>query len=122
MNSKNDSCKFENDAKRLSALAHPVRLRIVKHLVHDNACCVKILVERVGLAQSTVSQHLKTLLNVDLVTYQTRGQSSWYEINREEFAKLSDSLNVMFDECCNCDEARLSTENITRQKYRCDTV
>ncbi|WP_162652470.1 metalloregulator ArsR/SmtB family transcription factor [Lentilitoribacter sp. Alg239-R112] len=115
MNTKNTSCKFENDAKRLSALAHPVRLKIVRHLVHENACCVKNLVERVDLAQSTVSQHLKTLLNAGLVTYQTRQQSSWYEINREEFAKLSDSLNVMFDECCNCEIMPSSDKNVTKK-------
>lgn len=116
MNDKNDSCKFENDAKRLSALAHPVRLKIVQHLVHENACCVKILVERVDLAQSTVSQHLKTLLNAGLVTYQTRQQSSWYEINREEFAKLSDSLNIMFDECCNCDAVHSSDSDVIKNR------
>lgn len=116
MNVENDSCKFENDAKRLSALAHPVRLKIVRHLVHENACCVKSLVERVDLAQSTVSQHLKTLLNAGLVSYQTRQQSSWYEINREEFAKLSDSLNVMFDECCRCDTVHSSDKNVTKSR------
>lgn len=114
MNIKDVTCKFENDAKRLSALAHPVRLKIVQHLVHEDACCVKNLVERVDLAQSTVSQHLKTLLNAGLVTYQTRQQSSWYEINREEFAKLSDSLNVLFDECCKCDVVHSSDNNVTK--------
>lgn len=116
MNVEHSSCKFEDDAKRLSALAHPARLKIVRHLVHENACCVKSLVERVDLAQSTVSQHLKTLLNAGLVTYQTRQQCSWYEINREEFAKLSDSLNVMFDECCNCDAVSDQTKTVTKSR------
>lgn len=93
-------CETEKQAMQLAALAHPARLKIVQQLAGGNACCVKHLVPCVDLAQSTVSQHLKTLLNANLVTLQTRQQASWYELNKEEFSKLSVSLNSMFDRCC----------------------
>ena len=61
----------ENQDARLAAdlfaLAHPVRLAIVRHLAEADACCNKDVVNRVGLAQSTVSQHLKILVDAGLV-------------------------------------------------------
>lgn len=93
-------CDIEKLASQLAALAHPARLKIVQQLAKENACCVKHLVCCVDLAQSTVSQHLKTLLNAELVTYQARQQSSWYEINRHEFSKLSLDVSDIFNACC----------------------
>lgn len=94
----------EKQAVKLAALAHPARLKIVQQLANENACCVKHLVGMTDLAQSTVSQHLKTLLKADLVFYRTEKQASWYEINREEFSQLSKDLDLMFKDCCKgCD-------------------
>ncbi|MGL4490479.1 MAG: ArsR/SmtB family transcription factor [Rhizobiaceae bacterium] len=56
-----DSTSDEQLAAQLLALAHPVRLAIIRHLAASDACCNKDVVARVGLAQSTVSQHLKVL-------------------------------------------------------------
>lgn len=95
---------IEKQAVKLAALAHPARLKIVRQLANENACCVKHLVGTTDLAQSTVSQHLKTLLKADLVFFRTEKQASWYEINREEFAQLSRELDHMFKDCCKgCD-------------------
>ena len=51
-------------AARLAALSHPARLRILRHLSGRGACCCKEVVEQLDLAQSTVSQHLKVLVDV----------------------------------------------------------
>lgn len=109
-------CDLEKQASQLAALAHPARLKIVQQLAKENACCVKYLVCCVDLAQSTVSQHLKTLLNAGLVTYQTRQQSSWYEINRQEFSKLSVDLSDMFNACC--DHCELPSEMPTNESKK----
>ena len=101
--------QFQIDPEKLSALAHPVRLRIIGQLAKSNACCVKDLVDCSDLAQSTISQHLKKLLNANLVRYQTFQQSSWYELNREEFESLAVTLDEMF-EFCRCSEANLNCE------------
>ena len=54
-------------AARLSALAHPARLAILRHLSARHCSCCKDVVQSVELAQSTVSQHLKVLVEAGLV-------------------------------------------------------
>jgi ArsR family transcriptional regulator, arsenate/arsenite/antimonite-responsive transcriptional repressor len=92
-------------ARRLAALSHPVRLSILRCLGSGDACCVKDLVGRVGLAQSTVSQHLKTLLDAGLVTYRPDRQSSRYSLDAEALASVSGALDIIVrdvcDGCCN---------------------
>jgi len=59
-----DTCDADNSiAAGLAALSHPARLRIVRHLSGAKACCCRDVVERLDLAQSTVSQHLKVLVD-----------------------------------------------------------
>lgn len=48
-------------ASILKALAHPARIAILQHIIKQNACICNDLVEELGLAQATISQHLKEL-------------------------------------------------------------
>lgn len=93
---------LQKDAMQLAALAHPVRLEIVRHLAARDACCVKDLVARSDLAQSTISQHLKKLVDAELVHYKPFHQQSHYVLNRDEFSGLSERLDHIFDLCCAC--------------------
>ncbi|MGN6549368.1 MAG: ArsR/SmtB family transcription factor [Pararhizobium sp.] len=86
--------------RRLAALAHPVRLRILRQLAERDACCVKDVVARVGLAQSTVSQHIKVLVSAGLVTYQPDRQASCYRLDRGALAALSREIRDLLDACC----------------------
>jgi DNA-binding transcriptional ArsR family regulator len=63
-------------ARKLAALAHPVRLRLLRDLGAADSCCVKDLVGRIGLAQSTVSQHLKVLVDAELVRFRADTRTS----------------------------------------------
>ena len=54
-------------AGKLAALSHPARIGILLHLAGSGPCCCKQVVERFDLAQSTVSQHLKVLVDAGLV-------------------------------------------------------
>ena len=45
-------------ATSLKALAHPARIAILQYIVKQNACICNDLVEELGLAQATISQHL----------------------------------------------------------------
>lgn len=67
-------------ARRFSALADPVRLRLLSILSTsaDGAVCACDLVEPVGRSQSTVSHHLKILRAAGLVTSERRGTNIWY--------------------------------------------
>lgn len=86
--------------RRLAALAHPMRLRILRQLAERDACCVKDIVGRVGLAQSTVSQHIKVLVSAGLVSYQSNRQSSCYSLDRAALAALSREIRDLLDACC----------------------
>jgi len=87
-------------AGQLGALAHPARIHILQHLSGCGACCCKDVVERLDLAQSTVSQHLKVLVDARLVRMSAEGQRSRYEVDREAVAKLSRAVGGLLDACC----------------------
>ncbi len=50
------------------ALAHPARLRILRLLAQTPGCIGGDIVRAVGLAQSTVSEHLRILKSAGLIT------------------------------------------------------
>lgn len=85
---------------RLGALAHPARLRILRHLSGHSACCCKDVVECLDLAQSTVSQHLKILVEAGLVTYRPERPRSVYRIDRAALSGMSEGLSALIDKCC----------------------
>src|SRR5512134_931431 len=66
----------------LKALADPARLRLLSLIQAqpDGEACVCHLVEPLGLAQGTVSHHLKALRNAGLVTREQRGSWAYYRV------------------------------------------
>ena len=87
-------------AARLAALSHPARIEILKHLSASNSCCCREVVDHLDLAQSTVSQHLKILVEAGLVRFAPDRQRSRYEVDREALAGVSASLNALVNSCC----------------------
>ncbi|MDZ7613515.1 MAG: metalloregulator ArsR/SmtB family transcription factor [Flavobacteriaceae bacterium] len=68
-------------ASLAKALAHPARIAIIQQLFELNACVCGDLVEEIGLAQPTISQHLKELKNAGLITGNVEGTSMCYCID-----------------------------------------
>ena len=64
------------------------------------SCCVKEMVSQVGMAQSTVSQHLKVLVEAGLVNYRTERPRSCYRINADALGDLADEIGEMINHCC----------------------
>ena len=87
-------------ALRLHALAHPARLAILRMLACRDACCCKDVVAEVGLAQSTVSQHLRTLVEAGLVSYRPDRQSSRYSLDRAALGALARNVGSLLEVCC----------------------
>lgn len=87
-------------AEKLAALAHPARIEILQHLAGVEACCCKEVVERLDLAQSTVSQHLKVLVEAGLVRLTPQSRRSRYEVDREALAGLAGAVGGMLASCC----------------------
>lgn len=87
-------------AARFAALSHPARIEILKHLSASNSCCCREVVDHLDLAQSTVSQHLKILVEAGLVRFQPDRQRSRYEVDRAALADVSASLTALVNSCC----------------------
>lgn len=83
------------------ALAHPARLKILRHLLRENRCICGRIVEQLPLAQSTVSQHLKILKESGLVMGEVEGPKTCYCVDRRTLASLFESLAVL---CCGKNE------------------
>lgn len=69
-------------AVTLRALADPARLRIISMVAaHDTSeACVCDLTEPLGLAQPTVSHHLKVLMDAGFLTRAKRGTWAYYRL------------------------------------------
>lgn len=89
----------EDVARKLAALSHPARIEILRRLA-GSSCCCKEVVEHLDLAQSTVSQHLKILVEAGLVVYQPERQRSRYRIDQAALADVSRSVSAIVDSCC----------------------
>jgi ArsR family transcriptional regulator len=70
------------------AIAHPVRLQIVRLLAARSACVCGEIVELLPLAQSTVSEHLRILKEAGLVKGEIDGPRVCYCLKPEGLATL----------------------------------
>ena len=82
-------------AALLKALGDPTRLRLLSLIAaHDGGeACVCDLTDPVGLAQPTVSHHLRVLLEAGLVTRERRGAWSFYRTVPEQLQAVADALS-----------------------------
>ncbi|TIP22210.1 MAG: winged helix-turn-helix transcriptional regulator [Mesorhizobium sp.] len=87
-------------ATRFAALSHPARIEILKHLSASSCCSCREVVDHLDLAQSTVSQHLKILVEAGLVRFEADRQRSRYAVDRATLAEVSASLAALVDSCC----------------------
>ena len=65
----------------LKALADPARLQLVSHVASSRGeVCACDLNDVVGLAQPTVSHHLKVLVDAEILAREKRGVWAWYRV------------------------------------------
>lgn len=96
--------KIANYAK---ALAHPARIAILRILVSKQSCVCGDIVDELPLSQSTVSQHLQTLINAGLIKGEIEGPKVCYCIDEKEWSlaqktmvQLFESLEYKLPVCC----------------------
>lgn len=79
------------------ALADPTRLRLVSLVAgaSDGEACVCDLTEPVGLAQPTVSHHLKALVDAGILTREQRGRWAYYALAPGAHAALTGHLDTL---------------------------
>jgi ArsR family transcriptional regulator, arsenate/arsenite/antimonite-responsive transcriptional repressor len=82
-------------ARGFSALADPVRLRVLSILAAspEGEVCVCDLVEPLARTQPTVSHHLKILSEAGLVRSDRRGKWVWYSLDRARLAELKAAID-----------------------------
>jgi len=79
-------------AARFKALADPTRVAIINCLSAVDEVCVCNLTETFGLAQPTISHHLKVLREAGLVESSRRGTWAYYRLVPEAVAALRGAL------------------------------
>jgi predicted transcriptional regulator len=80
----------------LKAIAHPARIAILQEIIKANSCICGDLVNELGLAQATISQHLKELKNAGLIQGTIEGVSVCYCINPENWRELEKAIGGFF--------------------------
>lgn len=79
-------------ASTFSALAHPLRLKILEKL-RNGACCVCKIIPYVGGEQSNVSHHLAILRKTGIVRNKKKGLEVWYEVIDPKVFDIVDLVN-----------------------------
>lgn len=74
------------------ALGHPARIRIVRTLIAKQACIGCDLVDETGLAQSTVSEHLRILQAAGIITGEIERPRVCYSLNPTALQPLREFL------------------------------
>jgi len=79
-------------ATAYKALGNPVRLRILRTLAGREGCFCGDIVDIFGMAQSTISHHLKILKDAGLILGSERGTWVCYCLDRDRLRQLADRL------------------------------
>jgi DNA-binding transcriptional ArsR family regulator len=91
--------KLDRHAEQLSALGHPIRLSILRFVVqagNDGAAAGEIQ-SHVDLPASTLSHHLKRLVDAGLMT--TRGEGTFHYYSAE-YPALRALTDYLWEDCC----------------------
>jgi DNA-binding transcriptional ArsR family regulator len=91
--------RLEQNAARLKALGHPVRLSILRFVVQGPEAGTPAgeLQERLGIPASTLSHHLATLTEARLLMVEREGTFLRY---RAEFSTLRALTDYLWEDCC----------------------
>jgi|SRR5690348_9429783 len=91
--------KKQNElANMAKAVAHPARIAILQQLMKSNACICGDLADELGLAQPTISQHLKELKLAGIIRGTVEGTSVCYCIDPRVWQKYRQFFNDFFTE------------------------
>jgi ArsR family transcriptional regulator, arsenate/arsenite/antimonite-responsive transcriptional repressor len=86
-------------AARLEALGNPTRLGVFRLLVRagDAGMAVGQIQQKLDIAASTLSHHLKTLMIVDLIHQERQGTTL---ICRANYGEMRGVMDFLMAECC----------------------
>ena len=100
---------FTEEQNKIAAIAkvlgHPARIAILEYLIRLQSCVCGDLVKEIGLAQPTISQHLKELKKVGIIKGTIEGTSVCYCINDENWNEIKSIISKFLNRnsstnCC----------------------
>ncbi len=86
---------IETASRSLKALSHPLRLKILCTLGHDEVC-VQHIVDLVGTTQSNISQHLAILRDKGILSSRKDANKVYYRIGDERMLRLIGMMQEVF--------------------------
>jgi len=99
---------FTDQQNRIASMAkvlgHPARIAILQHLLKVQNCICGDLVDEIGLAQPTISQHLREMKKIGLIKGDIDGTKVCYCIDETVFKEIKVIFNDLFkadiNKCC----------------------
>lgn len=85
--------KQQNEIAQIAkVLGHPARIAILEHIGKIDDCICNDLVDEIGLAQATISQHLKELKKIGIISGNISGKKVCYCINQNRWKEIQKQL------------------------------
>ncbi len=85
--------KYDKAAVIFKALSDSNRLAIIEMIKTEEKCACKLL-EALNITQPTLSHHMKTLCDANLVNSRREGKWMHYSINKELFEEIKQIFNI----------------------------
>ncbi len=93
-----DVDKLELAASMLKAIAHPMRIAILRHLEGGKRLTVTEIHELLGIEQSTTSHHLGILKDKGVLCSKREGKNTYYYLKYEILSQIVDCVHS-----CTCE-------------------
>ena len=93
-----DADRLDIAASMLKAIAHPMRIAILKHLEGSKRLTVTEIHELLGIEQSTTSHHLGILKDKGVLCSKREGKNTFYYLKYEILSQIVDCLHT-----CTCE-------------------
>ena len=93
-----DTGSLETAANMLKAIAHPMRIAILKHLEGGKKLTVTEIHELLGIEQSTTSHHLGILKDKGVLCSKREGKNTFYFLKYDILSQIVDCLHK-----CTCE-------------------
>lgn len=98
------STRHNELAQLAKVMAHPARVAILEYISRQENCICTDLVEEIGLAQPTISQHLNEIKKIGLLDGTFEGKNLCYCINKKRWAEVQQLISSFFlninQNCC----------------------
>lgn len=97
--------QYINDIAQIAKVfSHPARITILQYISSQESCICNDIVEKIGLSQPTISQHLKVINEAGLLKGTYKGKSICYCLNVKRFEMFQKIFNTFFNRtksnCC----------------------